>query len=108
MSHVDLNLGVFFPKGGLNGVAEGIAKLAREVGVDIRTSAEVKEVLVEDKRVKGVRLEDQSIEADIIINAGDYPHGEMDLLRKEIPEHKRRAPGRKKPSPPPCSSPTSV
>jgi phytoene desaturase len=91
MSHVDLNLGVFFPKGGLNGVAEGIAKLAREVGVDIRTSAEVKEVLVEDKRVKGVRLEDQSIEADIIINAGDYPHGELDLLDKKYQSIKEGA-----------------
>jgi len=41
MSHVDFNLGVYHPTGGIASVVDGIAELATELGVDIETGCEV-------------------------------------------------------------------
>ncbi|TKX68754.1 NAD(P)/FAD-dependent oxidoreductase [Halorubrum sp. SP9] len=41
MSHVDMNLGVYHPVGGIASVVDAMADLARELGVSIRTSEPV-------------------------------------------------------------------
>jgi phytoene desaturase len=41
MSHVDLNLGVYYPEGGIQSVVDGIARMARELGVTFETDTEV-------------------------------------------------------------------
>ena len=41
MSHVDFNLGVYYPQGGIYEVVEAIAAVAREQGVEIRTGTPV-------------------------------------------------------------------
>jgi phytoene desaturase len=41
MSHVDMNLGVYHPTGGIASVVDAMADLARELGVSIRTSEPV-------------------------------------------------------------------
>ncbi len=41
MSHVDMNLGVYHPIGGIASVVDGMAALATDLGVDIRTNAPV-------------------------------------------------------------------
>ncbi|MDQ5894489.1 MAG: hypothetical protein QG596_750 [Actinomycetota bacterium] len=45
-----------FVKGGIGRVTEAMADAAREAGAEIRTEAEVDEILVEDGRATGVRL----------------------------------------------------
>jgi len=42
MSHVDFNMGVWYPEGGIKGVGDGIADLGRELGVTIETGREVR------------------------------------------------------------------
>ncbi|WP_418284571.1 phytoene desaturase family protein [Halorubrum sp. DTA46] len=41
MSHVDMNLGVYHPLGGIASVVDGMAELATDLGVEIRTNAPV-------------------------------------------------------------------
>jgi phytoene desaturase len=41
MAHVDLNLGVYYPDGGMASVVDGLADLAREQGVEIETGRDV-------------------------------------------------------------------
>ncbi|MFC6725522.1 phytoene desaturase family protein, partial [Halobium palmae] len=41
MSHVDFELGVYYPDGGIGAVVDGIVDLARELGVTFHTGAEV-------------------------------------------------------------------
>jgi phytoene desaturase len=41
MSHVDLNLNVFYPEGGIAGVVDAVADVAREQGATIETGVEV-------------------------------------------------------------------
>ncbi len=83
MSHVDLNLGVYFPKGGLNGVAQGLQRLFEELGGKIIRATDVTAIEVVNRKAAGVRTRDGLIEADLVINSGDYHWGETRLLPPE-------------------------
>jgi phytoene desaturase len=85
MSHVDFNLGVYYPEGGFGGVVAGIADLARELGVTIETDAEVTEIT---RRRDGFLLDTAGGErtAEIVVSDADYAHTEQELL----PEHERQ------------------
>ncbi|HBF23325.1 MAG TPA: amine oxidase [Planctomycetes bacterium] len=61
-------------KGGMGSVSESIASAAREAGVEIRTSAGVEKILVENGRTKGVVLENgDEISASLVVSGVD-PH----------------------------------
>ena len=44
MAHVDFNLNVFYPEGGIAGVVDALATLARQQGVDIETGVTVEQI----------------------------------------------------------------
>jgi len=84
MSHVDFNLGVYYPDGGLNGVAVGMAELAEELGVTFRTDHPVTAIKgqrggfkVETDGATGHEL------ADVVVSDADYAHTEQALLPPE-------------------------
>ncbi len=83
MSHVDLNLGVFYPSGGLAGVAASIAALAAEKGVEIITGESVEKVIVKNGRARGVVTGSGPREADAVLVNADYAHAEMNFLDDE-------------------------
>jgi len=80
MSHVDMDLGVYYPMGGLGAVAQAFASLARENGVTIRTGCEVTRIRQKNRRFHGVEACGELITADSLVFAGDYPHAELDLM----------------------------
>ncbi|MFO7729506.1 MAG: phytoene desaturase family protein [Spirochaetia bacterium] len=80
MSHVDIDLGVHYPMGGLGAVAKGFADLAREQGVTIRTNADVTSIRSKKGRIEGVMVGDEHLTADTVVYTGDYPYAEMELL----------------------------
>lgn len=90
MSHVDLTAGVWFPRGGMNAVAEGLARLFVELGGEIRTGQEVQEVVVEGGRATGVRSASGLVSADLVINCADYHHGETKLLPERYQTYKQK------------------
>ena len=87
MSHVDFNLGVYYPEGGMNGVAVGMADLARELGVEFLTDHPVTAI---KGRRGGFKLETDgetgAVLADVVVSDADYAHTEQELL----PEQKRQ------------------
>ena len=79
MSHVDFNLGVHYPDGGLASVVEGVVSLAEELGVEFRTGVEVREITGE----RGAFVLGTSagpVEADLVVSDADYAHTEQHLL----------------------------
>jgi len=58
IAHVELNQGVWYPRGGIYRLAEAYAQLAQELGVEIRTNCTVDGIDVARDRVSGVRLSD--------------------------------------------------
>ena len=64
--------GVWYPKGGTRAVAEGLAKLAGDMGAELRTNAEVTGLDIENNAVKGVRLASgERIPCDAVISNMD-------------------------------------
>ena len=81
MSHIDFNMGVFYPEGGIYAIIEALVKLGKEYGVVYKTNAPVKEIVIADKQATGVILESgECIEADLVVSNADIHHTEMKLL----------------------------
>ncbi len=94
MSHVDFNLGVYYPErldgngeettgtGGLSVVVDGIVSLAEELGVEFVTDAEVREIA---GRLGGfaVRTDGETYLADRVVSDADYAYTERELLPPE-------------------------
>ncbi|MFK8045622.1 MAG: phytoene desaturase family protein [Crocinitomicaceae bacterium] len=82
MNYAGLMLGTWYPKGGMHQVVLGMEKMITEVGVDVRKSTEIQNIIVENKQATGVKLMDgETVKLDGIVAAGDYAHMET-LLPK--------------------------
>lgn len=84
MNYSALAEGTWYPMGGMHQMIEGFASLAAELGVEILTSSEVKNVRTEGRDITAVETENNVFEADFFIGAADYHHFETLL-----PESKR-------------------
>src|SRR5206468_870217 len=61
-----------FPKGGMGAVTQAMAAAAREAGAEIRTGADVAQILVKNRRATGVALASgETIEAGAVISNAD-------------------------------------
>ncbi|HLW32736.1 MAG TPA: phytoene desaturase family protein [Aequorivita sp.] len=86
MNYADFGLGTFHPKKGMYSVVEGIATLAQELGVVIKTGQNVDKIKVANKETTGLLVNGQEIPADIILSGADYYHTET-LLDKEFRQY---------------------
>jgi phytoene desaturase len=79
--------GVHYAKGGTGAIVDALGKLFKEVGGKVHFNTEVKEILVDHKRAKGIKFEDGTKEeADFIISNGDVAF----TYRHLIPEQYRK------------------
>jgi len=89
MSHVDLKLGVFFPEGGMNGVAQAMARLVAQRGGRILCDHEVQGLEVAGGRVTQVRTNRGAFTADLVLNSADYAWSETTLLEPRWQTYRR-------------------
>ncbi len=68
---VELGLGVTLPVGGVHGVVRALRGLAEELGVEVRTGAEVERLVERAGRVSGVVVADGELEVDAVVAAVD-------------------------------------
>jgi phytoene desaturase len=79
MSHVDFNLGVYYPEGGMAGVVEGIVDLATDLGVEFRLGEPVT-AIEPYAREQVVQTASEAYRADVVVSNADYAHTEQALL----------------------------
>src|SRR5579884_4121033 len=61
-----------FARGGMGRISQALKKVAESLGVKIRTSAEVKKILIEDGCVHGVELSSgEQIQARVVVSNAD-------------------------------------
>jgi len=83
MSHVDFNMGVHYPDGGMAAVVDGIVELGDELGVTYETGAPV-EGIAGRRDAFAVRTADgREFYADSVVSDADYAHTEQELLPPE-------------------------
>ncbi|MDN4165520.1 phytoene desaturase family protein [Cytophagales bacterium LB-30] len=85
MNYADIALGTWYPMGGMFKIVEGMATLAREKGVEIKTSHEVQGFITEDNKVLGVKTNQGDFMADLVVAGADYRHVDQELT---APEHR--------------------
>lgn len=71
---IELLYGVWFIEGGMFAYAKALERLFIELGGEIYYNKEVKEILIEKGRAKGIALKDCYVEADIVISDADFPY----------------------------------
>lgn len=76
MNYADFGLGTWHPKGGMFEVVKGFVTLAEYLGVKIKTNQIVEKIVVENGIVKGVNVNGQFMEADVVVSGADYHHSE--------------------------------
>jgi phytoene desaturase len=72
LSFLEYEYGVFHPVGGCGAVTEAMARVARELGVDIRLEEPVREVLFEGRRAVGVRTDAGTYRSDALLINADF------------------------------------
>ncbi len=84
ISHIDYNLGVWYPRGGLGKIPEALMKLAKECGAEIRFGVEVTHIDVKNRTAQRVQTTQGDIDADLVVVNADYPFSEMQLLDSKL------------------------
>ena len=90
MSHVDFNMGVWFPKGGMGKLAEAMHRLAIEQGAKFKLNEPVSKILVEKGKVVGVKTTKKKYEADIVIVNADYAWADQNLLDDKYKSYSKK------------------
>lgn len=90
MNYADFGLGTWHPRGGMYKVVEGMVSLAKNLGVEFRTNANVSKILTDaNKNVIGLLIDNEKIEADLVLSGADYHHTET-LLDQDLRQYSEK------------------
>jgi phytoene desaturase len=84
IAHMQAEGGVWYPRGGTWAIPNALQALARELGVIIRTGADVQRIIVEDSAVAGVELVGcERVVADAVVSNMDAVRTYRELIGGE-------------------------
>ena len=86
LSFLEYEHGVWHPIGGCGAVSTGMARIAREMGVEIILDQPVEEILFKGRRATGVRTKQGVIEADGVVVNADFARA----MERLVPNGLRR------------------
>jgi phytoene desaturase len=93
MPYTELAHGVWYPKGGMYQIVEGLASLAREAGVEFVFDAAVERINANGRSTRGVIVDGQLLEADAVLANADLPYVYQNLLPQD--EHAKKLDGKR-------------
>ncbi|MCH6229154.1 phytoene desaturase [Microbacterium sp. CFH 31415] len=100
MSHLDLDEGVLYPRGGFIEIIRAIERLAVASGAVIETGARVISIDTTGATATGVMLADgRRVEADLVVSAADLHHTETALVAPGLQSYPESWWAKKDPSP---------
>ncbi len=77
MNYADFGLGTFHPKGGMYQVILALEKLAKELGVTIKTENPIQKIFVDNGKANTIITNSSKIiNCDIVLSGADYHHTE--------------------------------
>jgi phytoene desaturase len=80
MTHVDMNVGVYYPMGGFYTIIEAAERIAKRHGVKIHCNSKVTKIVTENGKATGVKVGNTFIAADLVVGNADMHHIETQLL----------------------------
>ena len=83
MTHVDMNVGVFYPQGGFYTIIQAIERLAKKHGTKVHCNSRVTKIVTENGKATGVMVGDIFYPAEVVVGNADLHHVETQLLNPE-------------------------
>lgn len=85
IAHMQTDEGVWYPMGGTRAVPLALEKLARELGVEFRTSTKIEKILSRDGKVTGVRTDSgEEISLQAVVSNSDSVRTHRELINGAI------------------------
>lgn len=82
MNYADIQLGTWYPQGGMFEFIKAFERIALEQGVEIKTNHEILRFVHLDRKVCFLETNQGEFHVDLVINSGDYAHIEALLGEK--------------------------
>lgn len=83
MNYADMELGTWYPMGGMGSVVEAFVRVAQKQGVRMNCGTPVTRIRTSNGIVTGVETASGLVEADIVVAGADYHHVDQELLDPE-------------------------
>ena len=80
LAFLEYEFGIWHPRGGCGAVSEGMARAARDLGVDIRLGEPVEAIDFEGRRAVGVRTAQGSTATDAVVMNADFAQAATTLI----------------------------
>ncbi len=80
---LEMFYGVWHIKGGMYSMAQGMANLFEELGGTIHLNSPVEEILIEDKKATGIRVNGEDILSEYTMVNADFPYAMTHLIPNE-------------------------
>jgi phytoene desaturase len=78
--HLEIMEGAYYPEGGMISITTSLVKLAKDIGVKFHFSTPVREILIENKKVKGIRTDNGNLNFDVVISNMDVYNSYQKLM----------------------------
>jgi phytoene desaturase len=85
--YLEREAGVWYARGGMYSLVEAFQRVFLDLGGTIRTNAEVQEIVVENGKAVGVRVDGEIHRADAVVSNGDVPWVYRNLLNPKYRQH---------------------
>ena len=81
--HLEQHFGAFFPDKGMVDITNSLVQLAIDLGVKFHFNKKIEEITLKDKKVNGIKVDNQLIESDIVVSNMDVYFTYKRLLKDE-------------------------
>ena len=71
VGHLELGMGIGMPQNGMHDISQSIYKLAKDLGAQFQLGQKVDEILIENQKATGVRVQGQIHKADLVVSNMD-------------------------------------
>ncbi|HHY58093.1 MAG TPA: phytoene desaturase [Chloroflexi bacterium] len=86
--YLEREWGIHYAKGGTGAIVDAFGRLLDELGVKVHLNTEIQEIVIEGKRVKGVRLADGAVHtADAVVSNADVGWTYLNMIPRQ---HRRK------------------
>jgi phytoene desaturase len=83
ISHYEIALGAFYPKGGMHAMIKDLEGLIERSGVQVQLNSRVEELVISDKRAAGIRVCGETLSFDKVVSNSDIFKMYYDLMPTE-------------------------
>ena len=80
--------GLWYIEGGFYKYVKSLEQLFLDLGGKIVTNSEVEKILIENNKVKGVKVENKILDCDLIVCNADYPYAVNNIIDNKFIEKK--------------------